>query len=45
MYDSLIDINNDNWLKGVITLLARLLQHILHVVAYYGENGDPKGDQ
>ena len=41
MYDSLIDINNDNWLKGVITLLARLLQHILHVI----ENGDPKGDQ
>ena len=28
-----------------ITPLARMLPRILHVIVYYGENGDPKGDQ
>ena len=45
MYDSLIVINSDSRLKAAITTLARMLPRIFHVIAYYGENGDPKGDQ
>ena len=45
VYNSLIGINSDNRLKGVIIPLARLLLYILHVIAFYGENGDPKDDQ
>ena len=44
VYDSLISINSDSRLKAAITPLARMLQCILHVIAYYRENGDPKGD-
>ena len=45
VYDSLIGINSDNWLKGATIPLAKLLLRILHIVAYYRENGDPKCDQ
>ena len=45
VYDSLIGINSDSRLKAAITPLARMLPRILHVIVYYGENGDPKGDQ
>ena len=45
VYDSLIGINSDNQSKAAITPLARMLPRILHVIAYYGENADPKGDQ
>lgn len=45
VYDSLISINSDNRLKGVIISLAKLLPRILHVASYYGDTGNRKGNQ
>ena len=45
MYDSLIDINSDNRLKGAIIPLAKVLPCILHATSYYGKSGDPKGEE
>ena len=45
MYDSLIGINSDNQLKGVIIPLAKVLPRILHATSYYKKNGDPKSEE
>ena len=45
VYDSLIGINSDNKLKGVIIPLAKVLPRILHATSYYGKNGDPKSEE
>ena len=45
VYDSLIGINSDNQLKGVIIPLAKVLPRILHATSYYGKNGDPKSEE
>ena len=45
VYDSLIDINSDNRLKGAIIPLAKVLPRILHATSYYGKNGDPKSEE
>ena len=45
VYDSLIGINSNNQLKGVIISLTKFLLHIFHNASYYGDNGDPKSDQ
>ena len=45
IYDSLIGINSNNRLKGVIIPLAKLLSRILHVASCYGETSDPKSTQ
>ena len=42
MYDSLMDINNNARLQVAIKPLAKLLPHILNVIAYYGFHGDTK---
>ena len=44
MYDSLRSLNKPNQLKKLVIYLTMLLSHLLNVVKYYGENGDPKGD-
>ena len=45
VYDSLIGINSDNRLKGVIIPLAKVLPRILHATSYYGKSGDPKSEE
>ena len=45
VYDSLIDINSDNRLKGVIIPLAKVLSRILHATSYYGKSSDPKSEK
>ena len=45
VYDSLIGINSDNWLKGAKIPLAKLLPHVLYVTSYYGKSGDPKSEE
>ena len=45
IYDSLIGINSNNRLKGVIIPLAKLLSRILHATSYYGKSSDPKSEK
>ena len=42
VYDSLMGIDNNVRLQVAIKPLAKLLPHILNVIAYYGFHGDTK---
>ena len=45
VYDSLVGINIDTWLKGAFIPLTKLLPCILLVASYYGETDNPKSEQ